>query len=238
MATLVVVHGGFGGAWEWTPVAALLRAHGHEVFTPTLTGMGERAHLAAPEVGLATHVQDIVAVLELEDLRDVVLCAHSYGGMPLTGAADRLADRVGRLVYIDALVPRDGQCAFDLLPDWFEPEAQETADALGRVPMPAVLEPPPGWIDEGERQSYVSRLRPQPLASFSERIELSGAVDALPTAFVRCTRDSPPGDPIAAVAARAADAGWAYRELAAPHDPHVVDPTGTARVLHELAVDR
>lgn len=235
IATFVVVHGGFGGGWEWTPVARNLRARGHEVFTPTLTGMGERAHLAAPDVGLRAHVEDIVAVLEMEDLSDVVLCAHSYGGMPVTGGADRVPERIGLVIYVDALVPRDGQSALDLLPEWFGSAAHATADARGRVPMPAVLEPPQGWIDEDARTRYLRRLRPQPLGSFSEPVRLSGAVDRLSTAFVRCTRAAPPGDPVAAMAVRARAQGWAYRELAAPHDPQLLDPGGTAGVLDELA---
>ena len=90
MTTFVIVHGAWGGGWEWSPVADILRRHGHRAFTPTLTGMGERAHLSHGEpVGLGTLVDDIVAVLEFERLRDVVLCGASYGGMPATGAADR-----------------------------------------------------------------------------------------------------------------------------------------------------
>jgi pimeloyl-ACP methyl ester carboxylesterase len=235
MSTFVVVHGGFGGAWEWTPVARRLRARGHEVFTPTLTGMGERAHLAAADVGLSTHVEDVVAAVETEDLDDVVLCGHSYGGLPVTGAADRLSKRIGLLIYIDALVPRDGQSALDVLPAWFAAEARATADERGRVPMPAVLAPPRGWIDDAERTRYLRRMRPQPLGSFTEPVRLSGAVDRLPAAFVRCARAAPPGDPIAAIAERARARGWMYRELAAPHDPQLLDPDGTAHVLHELA---
>ena len=235
MSTFVVVHGGFGGAWEWTPVARRLRALGHEVFTPTLTGMGERAHLAAPDVAVDTHVEDIVAVLEMEDLHEVVLCAHSYGGVPVTGAADRVPGRIRLLIYIDALVPRHGESALDLLPAWFGPQARATADTRGRVPMPSVLEPPSGWIEEEQRIRYVQRLRPQPLGTFTEPIHLSGAVDALPTAFVRCTSAALAGDPIAASAARARARRCAYRELAAPHDPQALDPDGTAELLHELA---
>ena len=115
MATFVIVHGGFGGGWEWTPVALKLRVQGHVVFTPTLTGMGERVHLG-PDVGLATHVEDVVAMLEFEDLDEVILCGASYGGMPVTGAADRVADRIRLIAYVDALVPADGQSALDLLP--------------------------------------------------------------------------------------------------------------------------
>jgi len=204
--------------------------------------MGERAHLGGPEVGLATHVEDVVAVLELEDLHDVILCAHSYGGMPATGAADRVSARIRLLVYVDALVPSDGQSAFDLLPDEFVDLARAAADEHGdgwRVTIPAALLPPEGLIAEDERARYVSRLGDQPLASFSEPINLSGTLDRLPHAFVRCTGASLGhdlgGDPIAPMAARAQREGWLYRELVAPHDPQLSDPLGTAAVLAELA---
>jgi pimeloyl-ACP methyl ester carboxylesterase len=235
MSTFVVVHGGFGGAWEWTPVARRLRARGHDVFTPTLTGMGERAHLAAADVGLGTHIEDVVAALEMEDLYDVVLCAHSYGGIPATAAADQLPERISLLIYIDALVPRHGQSALDLLPEWFAAEARATADERGRVPMPAVVAPPQGWIAEEERIRYIQRLGPQPLGSLTEPVRLSGAVDGLPAAFIRCTGAELPDDPIAAIAQRARGRGWAYRELAAPHDPQLVDPDGIAQLLGDLA---
>ena len=228
----MVVSGGRGSGLR---SAARLRARGHEVFTPTLTGMGERAHLAAPDVGVSTHVEDVVAVVVMEGLSDVVLCAHSYGGIPVTVAADRVPERIGLLIYVDALVPEDGQSALDLLPAWFAVEAPATVDESGRVPMPAVLEPPEGWIDEVERARYLGRLRPQPLGSFVEPVRFSGAGAHLPRAFVRCTHGAPPGDPIATVAARARASGWIYRELAAPHDPQLLDPDGTAGVLDELA---
>lgn len=106
MTTFVIVHGAWGGGWEWSPVADILRTYGHRAFTPTLTGLGERAHLSHGQpVGLGTHIDDIVAVLEFERLRDVVLCGASYGAIPATGAADRAADRVRMLIYIDGLVP-------------------------------------------------------------------------------------------------------------------------------------
>jgi len=241
IASFVIVHGGWGGGWEWTEVARSLRERGHDVFTPTLTGMGERAHLGHPEVGLSTHVEDVVAVLELEDLHKVVLCGHSYGGMPVTGAADRVIDRIGFVIYIDALVPRHGQSAFDLLPELFRQRAQASADAQGdgwRVPIPASLLPPAGWITDEERARYVARLRDQPLATFAEPLHITGAIDSVGRAFVRCTGDELGhdlgGDPIEPAAARARREGWLYRELVAPHDPQLTDPVGTATALHEL----
>jgi pimeloyl-ACP methyl ester carboxylesterase len=238
MPTFVIVHGGFGGGWEWTPVAGALRQRGHEVFTPTLTGMGERHHLG-PKVGLATHVEDIVAVLGFEDLRDVVLCGASYGGMAVTAAADRAAPRIALVVYVDALVPRDGQTGLELLPQWFADTVRVAADEQGHgwVPIPSAVLPPEGLIPEAERAHFVARLRPQPVATFTEAVRLTGAVDRLPRAFVRCTAGGLDvgGDPIVPMAARARAEGWPYRELAAPHDPHLFDPAGTAAVLHDLA---
>ena len=130
VSIFVIVHGGFGGGWEWTPVSQLLQERGHVVFTPTLTGMGERSHLG-PRVGLGTHIADVVAVLEFEDLHDVVLCGASYGGMAVTGAADRAPERVALVVYVDALVPVDGQSGVDLLPEWFGALVRAGADEHG-----------------------------------------------------------------------------------------------------------
>jgi len=223
-------------------VARALRERGHDVFTPTLTGMGERVHLGRPEVGLATHVEDVLAVLELEELHDVVLCGHSYGGMPVSGAADLARERIALVIYIDALVPCDGQSAFDLLPAEFAELARASAAEHGdgwRVPIPPALLPPRGWIAEEERARYIGRLRAQPLASFAEAVRLTGALELLPRAFVRCTggdlASDVGADPIAPFAARSMREGWAYREVDAPHDPHLTDPAGTAAVLDELA---
>ena len=241
IASFVLVHGGWGGGWEWRAVAQALREHGDEVWTPTLTGMGERSHLGGPKIGVETHVTDVVAVLEQEDLGQVVLCGHSYGGIPVTGAADRQPERVRLLVYIDALVPSDGESAFDLVPATFAEVARTSAAARGdgwRVPIPAELLPPTGWVPEEVRGRYLARLGGQPLATFADPVNLTGAVERLPRAFLRCTAGdlaaSSAGDPIAPMAARAQREGWLYRELMAPHDPQLTDPIGTASILHEL----
>ncbi|MGZ3348508.1 MAG: alpha/beta fold hydrolase [Xanthobacteraceae bacterium] len=109
MAVFVVAHGAWSAAWAWKKMRPLLRADGHELWTPTYTGLGERAHLASPAIDLDTHIADVIGMLEMEDLRDVVLIAHSYGGMVATGVADRVRERIAQLVYLDAFVPRDGQ---------------------------------------------------------------------------------------------------------------------------------
>jgi pimeloyl-ACP methyl ester carboxylesterase len=246
MATLVIVHGAWGGGWEWSPVADLLRARGHRVMTPTLTGMGDRSHLGRGEpIGLHTHIDDLLAVFEFEDLHDVVFCGASYGGMPVTGAADRLASRLRHVVYVDALVPVDGQCALDLLPDGFTKIVRAGVNAHGsswRVPMPSSLFDvlmPPGSLDEDTRTAYLARVRDHPSGTFLEPVRLTGAIDAVPRAFIRCTTtefgEEPGADPIEGGAARARAEGWVYRELAAPHDPQVFNPTGIAALLDELA---
>src|SRR6478672_3300963 len=114
MATYVLVHGGGHGGWCYQRVARLLRSSGHEVYTPTLSGLGERSNLLSPDIDLDLHIRDIAAVLHYEDLRDVILVGHSYGGMVITGVADRATDRIGRLVYLDAATPVNGQSLVDV----------------------------------------------------------------------------------------------------------------------------
>jgi pimeloyl-ACP methyl ester carboxylesterase len=238
MALFVIVHGGFGGGWEWADVARLLRGRGHEVFTPTLTGMGERFHLGS-KLGLTTHVQDILAVLEFEDLEGVVLCGASYGGMVVTGAADRAPDRVTRVVYIDGVIPRDGESVLDILPGSFGDMLRANADERngGWVKVPNEVLPPEDLLPDDKRARYIARLRPQPLATFTERINLTGAIDTIPRAYVRCTAGhlDADEDPVAPFARRAMAEGWPYREIVAPHDPHLFDPAGMASVLEELS---
>ena len=108
MATFVVAHGAWSSGWAWKKMRPLLRAAGHEIFTPSYTGLGERSHLSSPDVTLETHIQDIANVLFYEDLTDVVLIGHSYGGMVATGVADRASERIRQVIYLDAFVPRDG----------------------------------------------------------------------------------------------------------------------------------
>jgi pimeloyl-ACP methyl ester carboxylesterase len=237
MVSIVTVHGGFGGGWEWRGVANELIALGHEVFRPTLTGMGERHHLG--EAGLGTHVDDVVAVLEFEDLQNVLLTGHSSGGIVATGVADRVPDRVGLLVYVDSEVPENGESIVDLVPgirDIVMASANERG--AGWIEVMDEILPLPGQIDEEVRRHYIERLRPQPVASFTERLRLTGRVDEVRRAFVRCTGstlDLGGEDPVERHAARARAEGWPYRELATPHDAQLYAPADLARVLDDLA---
>jgi pimeloyl-ACP methyl ester carboxylesterase len=237
MATFVIVHGGWGGGWEWTPVARRLRQRGHEVFTPTLSGMGERAHIRCA-ITLEDHIRDVLAVLEFEQLDDVVLCGHSSGGMAVTGAADRAPERLRLLVYLDGFVPEDGQAQLDLVPaeigDAFREEAERRGD--GRVEIPPMLLPPEGSAAAEQRADYIARLRPHPLATLSDPIRLTGAVDRVRRAYVRCTGEvEPDADLLGPFAERARAEGWLYRERDVAHDLQLLDPDGTAALLDELA---
>ncbi|MGZ8259755.1 MAG: alpha/beta fold hydrolase [Caldimonas sp.] len=234
MSTFVVVHGAWTGGWAWKKMRPLLRARGHELFTPTLTGVGERAHLARPEVDLAVHVEDVLGLLAFEDLRDVVLVGHSYGGMVATGVADRAHERISRLVYLDAFVPRDGQSLADLLAPQQRAATVEAERTIGdgwRIP-PNPMPPDTGADDlawAGPRRLM------QPGATFAQTLLLTGAVETLPRAFIYCTRFAP-GDVFRKFADRArVEKGWRYDELDASHNPHITMPETLAALLHEIA---
>lgn len=234
MATFVLVHGGWGGGWEWTPVANALWERGHEVFTPTLTGLGERAHIRASEVTLSDHIDDVQAVVRFEELGDVILCGHSYGGMVVTGVADRMPEHIRLLVHLDAFAPRDGESMREITPPGFVEAlldvAQERGD--GRAPIPDELLPSAGEEDETAAR-YVARLQPQSTKTFTEAVRLSGNVDRVPRAFVRCTGYA--GSVMDPFVTRARSEGWLYRELETEHDLHLSDAAATVAILHELA---
>ena len=174
MATFVIVHGAWSGGHAWRWLRPLLQAAGHEVFTPALTGLGERSHLANAQIDLDTHVLDVVGVLEYEDLLQVVLVGHSYGGVVITGVADRVPERLAQLVYLDAEVPMDGQSEFDLLPPEERAVYQESARSKGqgwRI-LPPVPEPLPDDLDANLRWA-MSRMVPQPVATFAQPLRLT-----------------------------------------------------------------
>lgn len=236
MATFVLVHGAFHGGWCWRLVADRLRADGHTVFTPTLTGLGERAHLAAPSVSLSTHVQDVIAVLEWEGLSDVVLVGHSYGGMVISGVADRVADRIAALFYLDALVPEDGHSTLD----YQTPERRQLMldkvaenDGWRLPPFSAAFY----GVADPEQEAWVDGLTtPQPFATFRERSAFyAGGPDAVADKhYVLCT--DPPLAYLRQFHDRVASApGWRASELATGHDAMVTEPEAVVRLLLDAA---
>ncbi|HKS54578.1 MAG TPA: alpha/beta hydrolase [Steroidobacteraceae bacterium] len=160
MTQIVMVAAAWHGGWALAPIARKLRARGHEVFTPTLTGLGERSHLARGAINLDTHIEDVINVVRYEQLNDIVLCAHSYAGFVITGVADRLPERIASLVYVDAFVPRDGESWWDLAGDRYRQLAldRSKADGCGVAP--------PEHLD--------NRCAPHPLTTFTQAIRLTG----------------------------------------------------------------
>jgi pimeloyl-ACP methyl ester carboxylesterase len=227
MATFVLVHGGWSGGWEWQSFAPLLEQAGHRVYRATLTGAGERAHLASPAVNLDTHILDVANVLFYEDLREVVLVGHSGGGMAITGVADRMPERLAHLVYVDAVVPEDGQSVLDLLGPEVAADWEERARALGegwRLPSPF------GPGSERHTHTTMNMIR-QP-------IRLTNPVaQAVPRTYIACTEnpDLPVWRAFRKVAERVRTApGWRYRELPSRHMVHHIMPRELADLLLEF----
>ena len=229
MGVFVLVHGGWHGGWCWRKVVPLLRATGHEVYTPTLTGLGERAHLASPDVGLETHIQDIVGLLEYEDLHNVVLVGHSLAGGVVSGAADRAAHRIDHLVYLDASVLRDGECDLDAVrPEeraWLEKKARAEG---GWLVAPPRMKHPFGVTDEVDATWVNSRLTPHPLRAFTDRLHLerSASSGPLPGArtYIFCAEGTETLEPSPSVERARTEPGWQFLELDTAHDAMITDP--------------
>ena len=240
MATYVLVHGGGHGGWCYQRVARILRANGHEVYTPTLTGLGERSHLLGPHVDLDLHIQDVVAVLQYEDLRDVILVGHSYGGMVITGVADRAVDRIGRLVYLDAATPRNHES----LVDHAGPNI-EFVRPYGRVVdgVELVLFPDPdagllyGVTDPGDLAWMAERLTPHPWQCFEQKLDLTDedAVWAIPQYHIVCTSTLATRDPKVLDTARAEGRFW---DIDTGHDLMITEPQAVAAALSQVAAEQ
>ena len=192
MRTYVLVHGGGHGGWCYQRVARLLRAAGHEVYTPTLTGLGERAHLLRPEVDLDTHIADVVGLLKYEDLRDVILVGHSYGGMVITGIADRAPDRIGHLVYLDAATPVNGESLAmhaKAIMDGLRASMQ-VVNGVELVMFPSVEMANYLGVTNPEDVAWVvERLTPQPWKTFAQPLRLTNevALCKIPQTHIVCT---------------------------------------------------
>ena len=244
MATIVLVHGAWAGGWIWKKIIPLLRAAGHDVHASTATGLGDRVHLAGPAVDLDTHITDVANLLEFEDLTDVTLVGWSYGGMIITGVAERVPERLAQLVYLDASVPTDGQSGYDA--ELYTEEARAAdraaADAVG-LPGFLVLGPYVEWIrsltpDPVDQSWLFAKLVPQPLGTYTQPIRLGDpASAAIPRVFLFCTegKGDAADDFTVRTAGRLRSApGWRYRELADTHLAPVNSPEETAEALLSL----
>ncbi|TDE25103.1 alpha/beta fold hydrolase [Nonomuraea mesophila] len=234
-STFVLVHGAWHGGWAWQRVAPLLRAAGHEVHTPTLTGLSDRAHVLLPQVGLATHVQDVVALIEAYDARDVVLVGHSYAGQVVTGVADRVGERLARRVHLDAFVGEDGEAAIDLLPATVAGHYRESVAGPGfgwLIPVRSlsVL----GVTEQADLDWLTPRLTPHPWLTYTEPLRLSGKGEQVPAAFIECTDWMRVFTP---QAERAAARGWPVHEIATGHEAMVTAPGELAELLLRIAAE-
>ena len=236
MSTYVLVHGGGHGGWCYQRVARILRSAGHDVYTPTLTGLGERSHLLGPAVDLDLHIADVVAVLHYEDLRDVILVGHSYGGMVITGTADRAADRIGRLVYLDAANPVDGQSLVDVAGPIIE-----AVRPFGRVidGVELVLLPPDaamlyGVTDPADLAWMADRLTGHPWPCFEQPLRLTNQAElsAIPAYHIVCTSTLATRDPELIEDARARGRLW---DIDTGHDLMITEPAAVAEALLQVA---
>jgi pimeloyl-ACP methyl ester carboxylesterase len=233
MASIVLAHGAWSAAWAWKKMRPLFRAAGHDFFSPSYTGLGERAHLARPEVDLATHIQDVLAVLEFENLTDVTLLGHSYGGMVATGVADEARERIARVVYIDAFAPNNGQSLFDLVGPKAEGNMRAGAAKDGdgwRLPINPM---PPDTSPEDVAWAS-PRRRPQPIRTFEQKIELTSKEPPPPRHYIYATRNGP-GDVFRQFSTRAkSEAGWKSYELDCSHNPHITCPDALMALLTRI----
>jgi pimeloyl-ACP methyl ester carboxylesterase len=234
--TFVLLHGAFHGGWCWARAAVRLRALGHRVLTLTQTGLGERRHLLSPSVTLETFICDLVNALESEELTDVVLVGHSFGGNAITGAADRVPERIRHLVYLDSSILESGEAPFDLLPANVVAERTRAArESSGGLSIPP---PPPGvfGVPDGPDAEWVARrLTPHPFATFTDRLRLANpAGNGLPRTYICCT--DPIYAPLEAARRRVrGKPGWNWREIATGHDAMVTKPDALAHQLIEIA---
>jgi pimeloyl-ACP methyl ester carboxylesterase len=233
MSTYLLVPGAWLGGWCWKYIALDLRAAGHTVIPATLTGLGERAHLLRRQIDLDTHISDIVGLFEYRDLHDVILVGHSYGGMVATGVAEQVPDRIRRLVYLDASVPRDGESNDDVIGQTMAAQLRASAMSEGDgwkvPPAPYVV----GRMSEHPLREWVAaRLTPHPLRPFGEPVRLRSPEAAeLPRAFIQMTQS----DLYRGLIARARQAGWHTKEISGGHYAMITEPTAVAASLNELA---
>ena len=233
MATFVLVHGAWYGSWCWKRVRKALETAGHDVFTPTLTGVGERSHLLSREVNLETHIQDVLNLVKWEELTDIVLCGHSYGGCVVSGVADRIPDRIRSLVYLDAFVPEDGETQLQHLPQALAERILEGAKNVGEgwkvPPIPAAVfnvnAADRAWVD---RQTTV-----HPLAAMEEHLHLQGGREKIENiSFILATGWDGPS-PFPPFYEKAKAKHWKTRTVPCGHDVMLDLPEELTTILVE-----
>ena len=234
MSTFVLVHGAWHGSWCWKRVRKALQDQGHQVFTPTLTGLGERSPLLSPAVNLDTHIDDVVNLIRWEELSDVVLCGHSYGGAVISGVADRIPDRIRALVYLDALVLEDGQSLHDILT---EGQRQQQLDGANTAGEGWKVPPIPGEFFHVNAQDLAwmnVQCTWQPLATFQQKLRLTGAGSGVRNVtFVLATGYD--GSPFPPFYEKAKARGWKTLSVPCGHDVMLDMPAELTQILIDAA---
>ncbi|WP_232786558.1 alpha/beta fold hydrolase [Achromobacter sp. DH1f] len=237
--TYVLAHGSWHGGWCWRPVADRLQAAGHRVYAPSFTGMGDRAHLLNPAITIDTFVEDLVQVIQSEELNDVILVGHSFGGIPISGVADRIPDRLAHLVYFDSIVLQSGQNAFSVYPkgdaDARIAAASKATNGLA-VPIPDPLPAAWGFKPGSADEAWVKRrLTAHPLASYTTPLTLKHPIgNGRPRTYIHCTQ---PELPVLEESRKLVKSqpGWNWVDIAAPHEAHITHPALLADLLLGLS---
>ncbi|MCW2388184.1 pimeloyl-ACP methyl ester carboxylesterase [Sphingobium sp. B11D3B] len=221
MAIFVLVHGAWGGSWGYGPLARELRSAGHEVYVPSLTGLGERAHLAHGGIMLSDHIADVVGLIDCEGLRDIILVGHSYGGMVITGVSALRGTRIRSLIYLDAFLPKDGEMLWDIVDD-----ATRAMYIENQRQSPGLVQPifpiPPG---------RAGRVSGHPLLTLLEPVKLGGEEDAVARRTYVFASASPLGSFAPFRARCTADPTWDVHELPTSHMMWDDDLLGVTRIL-------
>jgi pimeloyl-ACP methyl ester carboxylesterase len=233
--TFLVCHGAWSAGWAWKKIHPLMQAAGHRLVTPSYTGLGERAHLANPSIDLDSHIEDVLNVIMYEDLRDIVLVGHSYGGMVATGVADRARDKVRQPIYVDAFVPKEGQSLLDLY-EVDRPRMQELLKSGDGWRLPPNPTPPDTSPADAEWLS--TRRVNMPVKCFEAKLKLQGGPLTLPRSYIYATRITP-ADTFGPFARQAkSDPAWDYHEIDASHSPNVTAPDALMALLEKIAAER
>lgn len=231
--TFVFVHGAWHGGWAWVRVADRLRARGHSVFTPTLTGLGERAHLLHPGIDLSLHIADVLGVIKYEQINDFVLVGHSNGGCVISGVAEAVPDAIHSIVFLDAFIPDNGDATLDLV----QPAVQEVIRAAlerGETTVP-VRDAAAFRVNEKDRAWVNSLAGPQPIRTMTEKIKLTGARERISKkTYIRAS--GYPNVSFEKAHARAkADRTWRTFEVPCGHDVMIDEPDRLTEILLEVA---
>jgi pimeloyl-ACP methyl ester carboxylesterase len=230
MANFLLIHGSWHGGWCWERVMPILQERGHEVWAPTLIGLGERAGVANPKTGLTTHVDQITELIQAGDLKELTLVGHSYAGLVMVGTAERVTERIIRLVYLDALVPDHGQSAFDLMPGAEAGFVQMMRSSGSDFLVPPMSPQELGVTEPADVKWVRTHLTPMPILTHREKVQAPQRKAAkIPSTYIECLQFGLG----AGFAARAGREGWRVLESDSGHDVMITNPKGLADLLEE-----